>query len=146
MFRVLICGLPGSGKTSLASSLQKSTNAVWFNADNVRSQFNDWSFDRCGRKRQSIRMRNLCDLAELEGKEIAICDFVAPTSITRNLFSPHFVVFMDTISTGRFSDTNRIFVPPTSVDFTIQRLEDIPGQTERLAKIIRKHHERRLDV
>lgn len=137
MFRVLVCGLPGSGKTSLASALQKPLNAAWFNADNVRAQFNDWCFDEEGRRRQSQRMRSLCDLAAMDGQQTAVCDFVAPTPCTRRLLDPQFVVFMDTIRQGRFEDTNKLFVPPTQADFVVSDLRDIPCRAEEVVAHIR---------
>ena len=40
--KILICGLPGSGKTWLAERLiQKIDNCAWFNADAVRKAAND---------------------------------------------------------------------------------------------------------
>ena len=56
--RVLIFGLPGSGKTYLASRLKKYLGdyAEHFNADEVRTNANDWDFSDAGRKRQSERM------------------------------------------------------------------------------------------
>ena len=36
MFKILIMGLPGSGKTTLAKELIKTTKAYWLNADKVR--------------------------------------------------------------------------------------------------------------
>jgi adenylate kinase family enzyme len=56
MKRILIMGLPGSGKTMLAKELQDKLNCPWFNADIVREQFNDWDFSKEGRIRQSLRM------------------------------------------------------------------------------------------
>ena len=36
--RILIMGLPGSGKTTLASELVKLIGAVWLNADEIRKK------------------------------------------------------------------------------------------------------------
>jgi len=57
MKRILIMGLPGSGKTTLATELQTRLNSVHFDADKVRALFNDWDFSPEGRIRQSKRMR-----------------------------------------------------------------------------------------
>ena len=46
-------GLPGSGKTTLASRLKSLLNAEWINADKVRSEANDWDFSAAGRVRQA---------------------------------------------------------------------------------------------
>ena len=53
--KILIMGLPGSGKTSLAKLLAPMFNAVWLNADEVRKESDDWDFSLEGRKRQSLR-------------------------------------------------------------------------------------------
>ena len=63
--KVLIMGLPGSGKTTLAekllAELHKNGPAEWINADDVRKEFNDWDFSAEGRMRQARRMRVLAD-------------------------------------------------------------------------------------
>ena len=53
--KILIMGLPGSGKTTLAKHLVPMYNAVWLNADEVRKDADDWDFSEEGRKRQSLR-------------------------------------------------------------------------------------------
>ena len=37
--KILIIGLPGSGKTTLAIKLKKIIKADWINADNIRKTF-----------------------------------------------------------------------------------------------------------
>ena len=59
--KILIMGLPGSGKTYLAQRLQPLLKAAWFNADRVREMANDWDFSPEGRTRQSLRMKSLAD-------------------------------------------------------------------------------------
>ena len=39
---ILIMGLPGSGKTTLASNLVPLLKAKWLNADEVRKEAKDW--------------------------------------------------------------------------------------------------------
>ena len=53
---ILIMGLPGSGKTTLANELGTMLDAKRLNADEVRKEANDWDFSKEGRKRQSKRM------------------------------------------------------------------------------------------
>lgn len=130
MIRVLICGLPGSGKTTMAKSLRSPLQAAWFNADAVRLQFDDWRFDDDGRLRQTHRMKNLCDLAADEGKHIAICDYVAPTPALRQILDPHVTIFMNTIAKSRYTNTNDIFVSPSKPDVIVNNFEHIKTHKE----------------
>lgn len=123
MKKILIMGLPGSGKTYLAQRilevLQNEKKKVgWLNADDVRKEYNDWDFSHDGRIRQSKRM---AELAETKYKDVdyVIADFVAPLPEMRNNFKADWTVWVDTIDKGRFEDTNKIFTPPTYYDFRI---------------------------
>lgn len=113
--RILIMGLPGAGKTTFAQALverlQPTHSVQWFNADQVRQDHNDWNFTPAGRLRQVQRMR---DLADKSNSDYAICDFVCPTEEYRSVFDADIVIWMDTIPKGRFEDTNKLFVAPTT--------------------------------
>jgi len=115
--KVLIFGLPGAGKTYLANELVKifKDEAIWFNADEVRKQADDWDFSVEGRLRQKERMKKLCDDASAQGK-IAIADFVCPLDEARKEFEADYYIWVDTIEEGRFADTNAMFEKPWSVD------------------------------
>lgn len=119
--RILIMGLPGAGKTTLAQQIIKrfqgaGKSVSWFNADQVRQQFNDWDFSFEGRIRQSQHMRELADSADTD---YVICDFVAPLPLMRLNYDAHWIIWMDTIQRGRFEDTNNAFSPPDEYDFRI---------------------------
>ena len=117
--RILIMGLPGSGKTYLATALQtKLGTCVWFNADKVREQFNDWDFSHEGRIRQSKRMRELADNCP-NNPEYAIADFVAPLVEMRNNYKADWTIWVDTIREGRYADTNAMFQEPEVYDFRV---------------------------
>ena len=111
--KILIMGLPGSGKTTLARALASKLEAVHWNADAVRANLNTHlGFSEQDRIEQARRMGWLCDQVTAAG-QIAIADFVCPTHETRAAFQPTgCVIWMDTIKEGRFEDTNKIFVPP----------------------------------
>jgi len=114
--RILIMGLPGAGKTTLATALTAKLNATHYNADAVRAQFNDWDFSHEGRIRQSKRMRELADSSTTQ---FAIADFVAPLVEMRNNYKADWIVWVDTIREGRYADTNAMFQEPEVYDFRI---------------------------
>lgn len=115
-FRVLIMGLPGAGKTTLANKLAAMLkSATHLNADEVRKASNDWDFSEEGRIRQAARMKDAADKAG----GLVLADFVCPTPETRAAFDPHMVILLNTIEEGRFEDTNKVFVPPANPDFTV---------------------------
>lgn len=137
--RILVMGLPGAGKTYFAERLKTyiENNGIitgyrmleiessystikakvdWFNADHIRKRFNDWDFSQEGRIRQSLRM---LDFALKCSGDYVICDFVAPLKEMRDNFKADWTIWIDTIETGRFDDTNRIFTPPDTYDFRI---------------------------
>ena len=111
-------GLPGSGKTYLTQRLVPLLDAAWFTADQVRKMANDWDFSDAGRSRQSMRMKAFADFEKSHGRYV-VCDFVCPTKETRDNFCADIVIWMDTITEGRFQDTNNIFEKPNKVDFHV---------------------------
>ena len=117
--KILIMGLPGSGKTTLAKPFAELIGGVWINADQIRERYNDWDFSIDGRIRQAQRMKHLADGIEMAGK-IAVADFVCPTEKARQEFGADYTVWMDTISEGRFADTNILFEPPLNVDYHVK--------------------------
>tara|TARA_A100001015_G_scaffold172989_1_gene192282 strand:+ start:243 stop:677 length:435 start_codon:yes stop_codon:yes gene_type:complete len=120
--KILIMGLPGSGKTTLAKLLAPMFNAVWINADQVRKEADDWDFSEEGRKRQSLRMWTLAEEAVDRNRNV-VADFVCPTEATRKQFKADYTVWMDTIKEGRFEDTNKMFEEPTQYDFKVTHME-----------------------
>lgn len=118
--KILVMGLPGAGKTWLSERLQKYLECAWYNADKVRQMANDWDFSPEGRVRQANRMRTFADF-EKQNNRFVICDFVCPTRKTRDAFNPDIVIWLDTISKGRFEDTNDMFEIPSLIDYKVDK-------------------------
>jgi adenylylsulfate kinase len=135
--KILIMGLPGSGKTTLASVLAPRLKAVHFNADEIRARVNkDLGFTPADRIEQAARMGFLCNLAVRAG-HYAVADFVCPTPETRAAFGAHFVIWVDRIEKGRFEDTDRLFVPPRRFDLRVTPGNTPAEWTERIALTLR---------
>ena len=118
--KILIMGLPGSGKTTLASKLVPLLNAKWLNNDVVRKAANDWDFSEKGRVRQAKRMTELAEKYKKEDRyKYIVSDYICPTQETRKLFNADYLVWVDTIKKGRFEDTNKMFVKPQKFNFRV---------------------------
>ena len=115
---ILIMGVPGSGKTTLANELSKLIECKRLNADEIRKAVNDWDFSEEGRKRQARRMSDAALKIKKEGNNV-IADFICPTPAARELFPADYIIWVDTIKEGRFEDTNQMFVKPEKFNFHV---------------------------
>lgn len=110
---LLLCGLPGAGKTTLANQIcHVRPDIEHINADAVRAAANDWDFTAAGRLRQTKRMRE----AALDCfAPCALVDQVCPTPELRALLNPHYTIWLNTITpqASRYYDTSQLWIDPT---------------------------------
>jgi len=116
--KILIMGLPGAGKTTLALNLigLLGPDVLWLNADDIRNRYNDWDFSHAGRIRQSQRMQEIADSSD---KKYIVADFVCPLPEMREIYNADFTIWVDTIKQGRFEDTNKVFIEPETYDVRV---------------------------
>ena len=109
--KILIMGLSGSGKTSLAKLLAPMFNAVLLNEDEVRKEANDFDYSEIGRSIQTNRMIRLADEA-IQNNRNVIADFDCSIEHTREDLNADYIIWMDTIKESKLE-------PPKNFDFKV---------------------------
>ena len=109
--KVLIFGLSGSGKTSLAKELAYHFQLPHYNADTIREFHNDWDFSEEARYRSARRMAQF---------QFGILDFICPLEGLRASLDPDYCIWMDTIRECEFEDTNQMFENPTNLSYIMR--------------------------
>jgi adenylylsulfate kinase len=111
--KILVMGLPGSGKTTLARRLVPLLSpCVHFNADEVRKNVHaDLTFDPEDRIEHARRLGWWASTVARSGMDV-IADFICPLPETRKAFGADYTIWLDTIRASVFDDTNALFVPP----------------------------------
>lgn len=132
--RILICGLPNSGKTTFAKFLISLYDTyhkpyLWLNGDRIREEYKDWDFSIQGRQRQTNRMLELAN--NCTNKDVVI-DYVCPLQIYREYLSPTHLVHINTNDYTPYLDTKKIFEPVLNPTITIEHKKDIKQAAKQL--------------
>lgn len=131
---IQIIGLPGSGKTTLAKSLASRINAIILNADEVRADLSsDLGFSIEDRIEQARRLGAMARLLSNQNYNVVV-DFVCPTKETRQSFGkPDYLIWMNTISGGRYENTNSLWTNPEQYDYEFVELNQ-EGKADAIIK------------
>lgn len=121
--KILIMGLSGAGKSELAKELhhlfkQRQIKSKRINGDEVRQKFNDWDFSNEGRLRQAQRIE---DIAKNSREDVVIADFIAPTKETRSIFNADMLVWLDTVKSSNYANTDEVFQKPKDYHLKINK-------------------------
>jgi adenylate kinase family enzyme len=110
---IQIIGLPGAGKTVLATGLKERIGAIHLNADEIRATVNsDLNFSIKDRVEQSRRLGEMARIISNQGFNVVV-DLVCPTFETRMAFGePDILVWVDRIKESRYKDTNVLWQDP----------------------------------
>ena len=134
MLKILVMGLPGSGKTTLTKEIKKKIKCHWLNAGKVRRKFKGWDFSKRGVLRQARRMKQLANKSR---NKIIIADFICPYREGRKIFNPDFIIWMDTIKKGRLSTFDKTFQNPKKFDLKI-KTKNLRINISKVIKLLKK--------
>lgn len=118
---ILIIGLPGAGKTALATQLAAKTNSIHINADAVRADLSsDLGFSIEDRIEQARRVGAIARLLSDQDRDVVV-DFICPTKATREFFGhADKIIWVDRINKSEYEDTNAIWEDPIDYDLRIK--------------------------
>ena len=142
--KILICGLPGSGKSTIGKPFAELIGGIWINADEVRKKYDDWDFTPEGRMRQAMRMKFLSDGVVMAGK-VAVADFICPTKAARESFNADYTVWMDTIKFGKYEDTNLMYERLESNEYNYHVSRWFEKAEEQLAEVVTTYMKRKIE-
>lgn len=147
--KILIFGVPESGKTTLAEPLSEKINGVYINEHQIRNEYINYNYTLEGIRKNTEMLRCLADGVVRAGK-VAVIDCVAALPEIRMFIDADYAVWMDTIKTNMKSDdSNTIdikFSKPDITEYNYHVSEWFNDTPEQLSKVIRNFQEYKTNI
>lgn len=120
-FRILVMGMPGSCRSSVAKKLSEriGSDATLLQSYNLRKSNKDIDFSEDGRIRHAYRMLNL---ARETKTPVTIIDMACPLVKMRQILNPDIIVWVSNNTLPKHSDLDQTYFPPHMYD--IECLDD----------------------
>jgi hypothetical protein len=112
--RILVMGMPGSKKSSIAEKLQHFfDSATVIKSMDQRVKHKDLDFTEDGQLRHCYRMLKL---ARESTSSVTILDMACPLPKMREILNPDIVVWVSDKSDSQYEELNQMYVPPVMFD------------------------------
>ena len=110
--RILIMGLPGAGKTTLAKELHElilslDITSAWLNENQLKKEYPNLTIDK---------IHELCNNHKVD---YVVADFESPTSFMRRSIAPHYTIWVNTIPEEDYNLVGHGFEPPFRYNFCV---------------------------
>ena len=113
-FRILVMGMPGSKKNSIAKKLASIfENSKLINSMQERIGFKDLDFTEDGQMRHCYRMLGL---ARQSQATVTVIDMACPLPKMREVLNPDIIVWVSDVAESKYEELNKIYVPPVLFD------------------------------
>jgi adenylate kinase family enzyme len=143
--KILIFGMPETGKTTLAEPFNELLNGVYLNEHQIRNEYINYDYSIEGRTKNAEMLRFLADGVVKAGK-VAVIDCVAATPEIRKIIDADYTVWMDTIKTNKNNDNldNRMnvrFQEPNIDEYNYHVSKWFNDTPEQLRKVFQNFQE-----
>jgi hypothetical protein len=103
--RILIMGLPGAGKTTLADELHElilslGLKSKWLNENRLKAEY------------PNLTINQIKEMANDATVDYVVADFEARTYLERRSFNPHYLIWLNTIPEDEYESIPYGFEPP----------------------------------
>ena len=134
-FRILVMGMPGSKKDSIAQKLAASfPDSTLLNSMDQRKIARDVDFTTDGQLRHCYRMLNL---ARQSPSKVTVINMACPLPKMREILNPDILIWVSDVTESKYPKLNEIYVPPQTFDIECKDDSEETGRNV-ISRIISK--------